>query len=126
MKFLTSILFICLLSSCKYTFSDFVEVDKIENVHMHNNMGDFDLTYAQLKKFKQQIGVLPYAPNQSVKLGAIGMTLTIEGKNYYIGARTHGDFIEIDPSMVTKNKWYFSSHYFKTNGLNFDNFNLKD
>ena len=103
-------------------FSDFVEVEKIEKVIMSNNSGEFILSTEQLTKFKRQISSLIYEPDITVKLGAIHMTLIIDNKKYDITTATHGDFVEIDYDLVTKNKSEFSNVFFKTNGINFDNY----
>ena len=123
---LLSIFFIIQLFACKsekeMTFADFVEVGKIEKVMMSNNSGKFILSPEQLTEFKKQISSMTYEPNITVKLGAIHMTLIIDNKEYDMATATHGDFVEIDYSLVTKNKSEFKNVFFKTNGINFDNY----
>lgn len=123
---IVSTLLVIILFSCKsekeMTFSDFVEIQKIEKVIMSNNSGKFVLSPEQLVTFKTQISTLKYNPDISAKMGNIGMTLIIGNQEYYIGARTHGDLIEIDPDLVTKNKWRFNNPFFYTEGINFDNY----
>ncbi len=104
------------------TFADFVEVEKIEKVIMSNNSRKFILSTEQLSEFKKQISSLTYEPNISAKLGTIHMTLIIDNKQYNISTATHGDFAEIDYDLITKNKSEFDNVFFKTNGINFDNY----
>lgn len=125
----SSFLFIILtitLFACKnekaLTFADFVEVDRIEKVIMSNNSGKFTLLDQQLVDFKKQISSLKYEPSISVKVGAIHMLVVIDGKKYDIATATNGDYVEIDKHLVTKNKEAFKNSFFKTNGVNFDNF----
>lgn len=123
---LLSIFFIVQLFACKsekeMTFADFVEVEKIEKVIISNNSGKFILSPEQLPEFKKQISSMTYEPNITAKLGAIHMTLIIENKKYDMATATHGDFVEIDYNLVTKNKLEFKNIFFKTNGINFDNY----
>ena len=104
------------------TFADFVEVGKIEKVMMSNNSGKFILSPEQLTEFKKQISSMTYEPNITVKLGAIHMILIIDNKEYDMATATHGDFVEIDYGLVTKNKSEFKNAFFKTNRINFDNY----
>lgn len=104
------------------TFRDFVEVEKIEKVIMSNNSGEFILSAEQLVDFKSQISIFTYEPNITVKLGAIHMTLIIDNHQYDITTASHGKYIEIDPDLVTKNNLKFKNTFFKTNGINFDNY----
>jgi len=121
-----SIFILIQLFACKrekeMTFSDFIEVEKIEKVIMSNNSGEFILSPKQLIDFKKQISLMIYEPNISVKLGAIHMTLIIESKKYEMTTATHGNYLEIDYNLVTKNKSKLKNVFFKTNGVNFDNF----
>ncbi len=105
-----------------YTLADFVEIEKIETVLMRNNSGTFKLSEDQLTKFKSEISTFTHDPNLNLKLGMISMDLIINGQSFIIYARTHGDYVEIDPAMVSKNKSHLKGCFFKTNGLNFDNY----
>lgn len=124
-KFL-SIFILIQLFACKnekkMTFYDFVEVEKIEKVIMSNNSGKFVLSPKQLTKFKSQISLMIYEPKITLKLGAIHMTLIIEGKEYDMTTATHGNFIEINYDMVSKNKSKLENRFFRSNGINFDNY----
>ncbi|MCD2260839.1 hypothetical protein [Psychroserpens luteolus] len=120
-----SFLLIAVLSCQKnrvLTFRDFVAVDKIESVQMINNSGTFSLTEEQLIRFKKEVSSMTYEPNITAKVGAINMSLIIEGKSYDMTTATHGDFIEIDAALVVKNKSKFKNPFFKTNNINFDNY----
>ncbi|WP_298904262.1 hypothetical protein [uncultured Psychroserpens sp.] len=103
-------------------FIDFVDIDAIENVEMSNNSGVFTLNKKQLIQFKKEIASLTYEPSYTVKVGAINMSLTINGKSYLMATATHGDYVEIDIGLVTKNAFKFENPFFKTNGINFDNY----
>ena len=108
------------------TFVGFVEVKEIEKVIMDNNSGKFILSNKQLAQFKTQMSSLLYSDNSvnALKMGNIKITLVIENKEYYTATRIHGKYVEIDPNLVTKNKSSFNYNrlIFKTNSLNFDNF----
>jgi uncharacterized membrane protein len=121
--FLTLVLtVICCEQNKALTFNDFVDIHKIESVRMINSSGEFKLSTKQLVRFKKEIALMSYEPNQSVKVGAIHMSLTIDKKEFNIATATHGDFIEIDAGLVTKLKSEFKNPFFKTNGINFDNY----
>ncbi len=120
--------FILLIFGCtthaknELTLGDCVDIEKISKVRMQNNMGDFDLSDAQLEKFKSQISTLTYEPNMAVKLGPINVTLTIADQEYMIVTGTHSDFVEIDHRMIIRNKEKVTSDFFRNNGINFDNY----
>lgn len=118
-----------ILASCTnkrvMTFADFVDIDKIEEVRMSNNSGTFNLTTKQLNAFKKAIGTMTFTPYMSAKVGAIGITVVIDGHEYVLLTATHGDYLETSRTIVTKNKQNIGEQtwlYFKTNGINFDNY----
>ena len=107
------------------TFGDLVAIDKLNQVEMSNNSGTFNLTDKQVEKIKTELSEMVYDPNISVKVGAINLKLSIDGKIYNISSATHGDYIEVLSDIVTKNKSSIETSdwlYFKTNGVNFDNY----
>ena len=107
------------------TFSDFVDVENIEKVKMTNNSGTFHLNDQQVEQIKNDLSQMAYDPNMSVKVGAIGIALTIDSKTHLILSATHGDYIEVHKSIITKNKGSIGTSdwlYFKTNKVNFDNY----
>lgn len=107
------------------TFSDFVEIDDIERVRMSNNSGTFYLSEKQLISFKNDLKSLTYEPGIILKTGAIHIELTIHGKSHSLSSSTHGEYVEAYSSIASKNKEQFEANspvYFKTNGVNFDNY----
>ncbi|WP_281979460.1 hypothetical protein [Tenacibaculum mesophilum] len=107
------------------TFGDFVELEKLNKVEMSNNSGTFNLSDKQIEKIREELSQMVYEPNVSVKVGAINMELTVDGKTYRISSATHGDYIEVHRDIVTKNKSSIVTSdwlYFKTGKANFDNY----
>jgi len=113
----------------KITFGDLVNLETLTDVEISNNSGTFSLTREQIKQLKEDLNNMPYDPNISVKVGAIHIRLKINEKNYNIATATHGNYIEIHRDMVNQNldlinniQWL----YFKTNGVNFDNYKAQN
>lgn len=105
--------------------SDFIDIDAIEQVRMSNNSGNFYLNPKQLVSFKQDLHSLSYEPGFSAKVGAISMELTINGEKHILTTSTHGEYLESHSSIATKNQDQVTPNsllYFKTNGVNFDNY----
>lgn len=110
-------------------FADFVDIDSIEEVHIRNNSGSFALSPYQIKQFKKEIAITTYAPNMSAKVGAIGITIIIGTKKHILHTSTHGEYMEVHSSIATKNREKISQEkwlYFRTNGINFDNYQKKN
>ena len=107
------------------TFGDLVDLGKLEKVRMRNNSGTFDLTSNQVDKIRLDLASMVYDPNMSVKVGAINIELTIDGKVYDISTATHGDYMEVHNEIISKNKDKIENAawlYFRTVGVNFDNY----
>ncbi|WP_422107787.1 c-type cytochrome [Winogradskyella sp.] len=107
------------------TFGDFVDLEKLDSAEMINNSGRFKLSNKQIEKLKDELSEMAYVPNFSAKVGAISMTLLIDGKKNYISSATHGDYIEVHRSIVTQNTSLLETSdwlYFKTGEVNFDNY----
>lgn len=127
---LRCILFLgCFLFACSgdkiESLADFMEIDDIEQVRMSNNSGTFYLNDKQLISLKKELKSLSYDPGFSAKVGAITMELTIHGKKHVLSSATHGDYLEVHSSIASKNKAQVEADswlYFKTNGVNFDNY----
>ena len=102
-------------SDSKENFSEFVDVEKVTNVKMYNNSGEFQLSHQQLGKFKKEIATLTIERDFSAKVGGITMDVTINGVIYTFSTNTHGKYIEIPINGI---EW----SYFNTNGINFDNY----
>ena len=121
-----SIVLLLLISACSskdtLTFGDFIDIAQIEKVEMMNNSGHFVLNDEQLQSFKKDIASLSYEPNITAKVGAIVMMVTIDEKTYELVTATHGDYLEINPDLVSKLKSKFKNNFFRTNGINFDNY----
>ena len=97
----------------------------MDKVEMSNNSGTFNLTNKQIEKIKTELSEMVYDPDISVKVGAINIELSIDGKTHNISSATHGDYIEVHSDIVTKNKNSIGTSdwlYFKTNKVNFDNY----
>lgn len=106
------------------SLSDLVEIDAISRVEMSNNSGTFYLNEQQLASFKQDLKSLTYT-KMTAKVGAIHIEFTIDEKKYDLNSSTHGDYVEAHSSIATKNQDQIEPDswlYFKTNGVNFDNY----
>ncbi|WAC42591.1 hypothetical protein [Pedobacter sp. SL55] len=57
---------------------------------------------------------MSYEPNQDIKVGEKGVTITINKKEYHLVTRTNGEMAEITIDN--------ESLIFNTNGLNLDNY----
>ena len=103
--------------------SDLAEIDQIDSVLMDNNYGKHFISADKLEAFKSKLGAM-LLEEGSYKMGGIGFTVYIKGKGYHFSGRTHGTLIETTRDIVTKpglkgkEKWL----YFKTDGLNLDNY----
>ncbi len=129
--FLTLILFSCASKNEKgetndeLTFGYLVDIEELDEVKMSNNSGTFHLSDKQIEKIKDELSQMTYDSNISVKVGAINIELIIDGKTYNISSATHGDYVEVHREIVTKNNSSIRTSdwlYFKTNGVNFDNY----
>lgn len=94
--------------------TDFLAVDAIAKAKVQNNYGTFLLSKTQLEDLKKALKKLSYEPDQHIKVGAKGVSFTIDKKVYYLATRTVGEMAEI-----TINN---ESYVFKTNGLNLDSY----
>lgn len=111
------------------TLGHFVDLADLDKVKMSNNSGTFNLSDKQLEQFEAELSQMTYDPDISVKVGAILIELVIDGKTYHMSSSTQGDYIEVHREIVTKNKSSVGSSdflYFKTNGVNFDNYKTKN
>ena len=133
--FFTLILFSCTGNNEKdetndeLTFGHLVDIEELDEVKMSNNSGTFNLGDKQIEKIKDELSQMTYDPNISVKVGAINIELIIDGKTYNISSATHGDYVEVPKEIVTKNKKLIGTSgwlYFKTNGVNFDNYKYEN
>lgn len=107
------------------TFGDVVDLSKLEKVTIYNNSGKFELTTSQMEKLKGELSPMEYDMNTSVKLGAIYIELTIDGKKCGVTSGTHADYIEVHKNSLTYEIGLPAERdlfYFKTNGVNFDNY----
>jgi len=122
MKKLILILIVALFYGCSQSptftkdkmLADFLAVDAIQKAEIHNNYGTFLLNKTQLENLKTALKKLSYEPNQDIKVGAKGVSFTINKKEYHLSMRTNGEMAEIfinDEGLI-----------FKTNGLNLDNY----
>lgn len=107
------------------TLGDVMMLSKLEKATMHNNSGKFVLTTKQMKKLQRELSQMEYEPKFTSKLGSIYIELIIDGKKCGIASRTHGKYIEVHKNHLSNTKglpkdrdWF----YFKTNGVNFDNY----
>lgn len=117
MKKLPFIIALLIVSACKLapqTLGDFLAVDAMEQAEIHNNYGTFLLNKIQLEKLKTALKKLSYEPNQDIKVGAKGVIITINKKEYYLATRTNGTMAEITIDN--------ESLIFNTNGLNLDDY----
>ena len=122
--FCCSFLFACTQKKIE-SLADLIEIDAISSVEMSNNSGSFYLNDNQLASFKQDLKSLTYEPEMAAKVGAIRMELTIHGKRYDLSSATNGEYVEAHSSIATKNQDQIDPDswlYFKTNGVNFDNY----
>ncbi|WP_298514233.1 hypothetical protein [uncultured Kordia sp.] len=111
------------------TFGNLVDLSKLEKATMYNNSGKFELTAAQIGKLKKELSGMEYEKSISVKLGTIYVELIIDGKKCGITSGTHADYIEVHKNSLTITKGLPESRgwlYFKTNGVNFDNYKPKN
>jgi hypothetical protein len=109
----------------RITFADLVELENLNKVKMSNNAGTFDLNSVQIERIKTDLSGLIYDPNISVKVGAINIELLIDGKSYNISSATHEEYIEVHRDIVAKNQKSIGTSdwlYFKTEGVNFDDY----
>ncbi|MEM6721921.1 MAG: hypothetical protein AAF611_21515 [Bacteroidota bacterium] len=113
------------IKNTSITFGDVVDLSKLEKVTMHNNSGTFVLNTKQMEKLKGELSKMEYEKDLTVKLGSIYIELIIDGKKCGISSRTHANYIEVHKNSLTETKdlsadrdWF----YFKTNGVNFDNY----
>lgn len=123
------ILILTIFLSCQQDtpvyFSDFVEIEDIEQIEMSNNSGVFILTENQMKDLIERLSVSTFEKGISLKMGFIGFKLIIDGKEYYASGKTNGEYLEFDASIVTKNADYLDDSkwiYFKIKDLNLDNY----
>ena len=119
-----SFLFACAQKKIE-SLSNLIEIDALSSVKMSNNSGTFYLNEQQLVSFKQDLKALTYEPGMAAKVGAIRMELTIDGKKLVLSSSTNGDYAEAHSSIATKNQDQIEPDswiYFKTNGVNFDNY----
>ena len=126
--FLFLLVLVSILPACQEekssSLADLVDLDHIEKAEMFNNSGAFILNPDQLSQLKKDLSQFTYAPGMAAKTGAIRLVLTIGGEKYAITSSTHGDFAEINASMLyssvsEKNR---STVFFRTNGVNLDNY----
>ncbi|XOV67648.1 MAG: hypothetical protein ACFHU9_00485 [Fluviicola sp.] len=107
------------------TFGEVVDLDSVEKVQMSNNSGTFMLSKQQIEQLKNDLSGMVYRPEFSAKMGSIGIKLTMNGKEFIISSATHGDFIEVHKSILSKHKASIATTdwlYFETAGVNFDNY----
>ncbi|MCH2196496.1 hypothetical protein [Kordia sp.] len=110
------------------TLGDVLDLSKLEKVTMYNNSGKFELTAAQRGKLKKELAKMEYEKSIAVKLGSIYIELIIDGKKCGITSGTHKKHIEVHKSSLTNTKGLPAERdwlYFKTNGVNFDNYKPK-
>jgi hypothetical protein len=116
-------------TNSELTFGDFVELNKLDKVKMSNNSGSFTLTSQQVEKIRSELSDMVYDPYTSLKGLSIKIELTINGNIYTLTSATHSDYIQVHKGIVTKNKnslWESEWIFFKTKGVNFDNYKNKN
>jgi hypothetical protein len=127
LPFLTLFLISCAKteSNKTITLGDVLDLSKLEKATMHNNSGSFELNTIQLQQLQSELSQMTYESEFTVKLGAIYIELIIDGKKCGITSKTHADYIEVHKKDLSNTKglptdrdWLF----FKTNGVNFDNY----
>lgn len=109
--------------SSEIRLADLAEIDQIDSVLMDNNYGAHFISAGKLEDFKSKLGAM-LLEEGSYKMGGIGFIVYIKGKGYHFSGRTHGALIETTRDIVTKQKSRVKEKwlYFKTNGLNLDNY----
>ena len=121
-------LLLCLFSchtKSEYSFSDFLEVDKIQKVRMYNNSGTFDLSSKQLVQFKKDLGEMSFEPHLSEKLGSLSVHITIDNRDLILGSNSSSIHVEAHKSDFTKNTELLGDSpwvSFNTNGVNLNNY----
>ena len=105
-----------------------VKVNQIEKAVMHNNSGSFELSNTQLKKLKRDLSAMEYVPKFSAKTGSVSINLTLEGKTYLLRSSSRSQYLEISRDFITNGEKINNDDsflYFKTNGVNFNNYTPK-
>jgi hypothetical protein len=103
--------------------ADHINFDKLEKVTMSNNSGSFQLNNRQLTQLKKDLAKMTYHPGSPVKTGAIGFSIVVEGKSYFISSSTHGQYVEVPSHLLFGDTSpIHRTYYYKTNGVNLDNY----
>ncbi|MFT5602440.1 MAG: hypothetical protein ACI9N1_002695 [Flavobacteriales bacterium] len=107
----------------------YVEFEKLETATMHNNFGPFVLNTDQLGQLKIDLSSMIYIPGMSAKVGGISIEMIIDGEPFMVLSSNNGDYLEVHKTMITKNgseiketEWL----YFKTNDVNFNNYQKEE
>lgn len=103
--------------------SDLIDLNGIDSIRVNNNSGKHILNADQFIQFKKELGAMQLDKG-SYKMGSIGFSLYINGQELFFTGSTHGDYFEAHADYVTKNKDRIETDwiYFKTNGMNLDNY----
>jgi hypothetical protein len=107
----------------------YVEFEKLETATMHNNFGPFVLNTDQLGQLKIDLSSMIYSPGMSAKVGGISIEMIIDGEPFMVLSSNNGDYLKVHKTMITKNgseiketEWL----YFKTNDVNFNNYQKEE
>lgn len=130
-----SLIFLFLLSACSpntmqsaedgVRFGDLVELENVSEVRVRNNNGYHEVKGDTRKELIELLGNMTLEKNGSYKTGAKSIELTIGGDTFALFGRTHGNYIEADRKIVSRNKESIEgieTLYFKADKLNIDNY----
>lgn len=96
------VLLIGLLScqSPQYRLGDLVKIETIDSITVRNNSGEHTLRPTELRNFRRVLAAMYYRPKTDVKLGAIGFSVYMQGKKYWVEGRTHGQYLRIPRQLI--------------------------
>ncbi len=102
---------------------ELIAIEKIDSVEMINNSGKHLIESEKLASFVAKLGESSYQ-DASLKMGAIGFSIYMEGNSIPFTGRTHGDYIETHSShfSIKKEATVHDWIYFKVTDLNLDNY----
>lgn len=105
-------------------FSDLFETEAIDSVQVSNNKGYHTIYGDKFNQFISKLSALELEEKGSFKTGAIGFSLFSKGRKIDFSGRTNGDYLETHASSCMKNQDWIKTDwiYFRTSGLNLDNF----
>lgn len=105
-------------------FSDLFETEAIDSVQVSNNKGQHRISGVELNQFVSKLSALELEEKGSFKTGTIGFSLYSAGQTISFSGRTQGEYLETHVDNCMKNQDWIKTDwiYFRTRGLNLDNF----